>query len=516
MLLAIERSRFNYLYKLNELTIDINGLIDLTIEEAEQKLRNDFNELVDDFHRALPAFEEDHEVILLNIEKSKLKIQGRVTVAFQSVLSIYPLTNNGSKLLAGKLNDKFRINPPLFESVVQKVKEIRSIESRRIAVTRFLSYFSLPFPRDKEVVMQIRNSVTALLNKRSGSHNGSSYFDHLLSYNITPSYMPSGNVEFLCKIGAVAMKFLGRQEDAFANGPFYKSCLSYKSEINLGDYEKSFETFLSLNDNALRTSHEKIVEIISKDFPRLNIFKISYFFLAFKSYLNKNDLDFLGLKDDIEKLKRNDADVAAWVLTLLGYVFSFDQLYEGLHIMNNAPLFITSLKPSEEYDRKEKELLKKENEKEKTEIIKKEEENSLGMREAKKSDSSLIKELDSDEKEVVYEKNLIEEPLPTETDSDRKAKSEETMDTTSYQDIKVEKLKKNISISDLKTFITVNFEKVKKPWSQFIETYLIDKYTSITYNDLITAIDHIPDLKGKLLKSKKAEIALKNFFDAAP
>ncbi len=75
--------------------------------------------------------------------------------------------------------------------------------------------------------------------------------------------------------------------------------------------------------------------------------------------------------------------------------------------------------------------------------------------------------------------------------------------------------KNNRSISDLKEFVTTHFEKLKKPWSQFIETYLIDKYPSISYDDLIAVIDPIPDLKGKLLKSKKAEIALKNFFFAA-
>ncbi|MBL0080682.1 MAG: hypothetical protein IPP53_16730 [Bacteroidetes bacterium] len=72
MIVAIERTKFTYLYKYNQIRVDINQLIDKSTNELKDMLNNDLNNLIQLFNKALPLFEQDHEIILLEIDRVKL------------------------------------------------------------------------------------------------------------------------------------------------------------------------------------------------------------------------------------------------------------------------------------------------------------------------------------------------------------------------------------------------------------------------------------------------------------
>jgi hypothetical protein len=69
MIVAIERTKFTYLYKYNQIRVDINQLIDKSTNDLKGCLTNDLNSLIQLFNKALPLFEQDHEIILLEIDK---------------------------------------------------------------------------------------------------------------------------------------------------------------------------------------------------------------------------------------------------------------------------------------------------------------------------------------------------------------------------------------------------------------------------------------------------------------
>lgn len=344
MIIAIERNKFIYLYKYNQVNIDINQVIDLSIEELTFKLKTEFEFVVNELNRVLPVFEEDHEILLLEVSKSHISIQGRFIVFFNAINCIYPLSEIGSQLLAGKINSNFIVKQPLFEIAIEEVKIIRSIENRKIASHNLLSYHSLTNSIDDEKLNLLKSTLRKVLLDKKVSQHFTTYLDHLLSYNKTPSYLPEGHVEYLCKIGVVAIKYLGKLEEAFKNGPFYNSCLKHKKQLNIGSIYSSYETFLSIPDEEFKSSYGKVKEIISRDFSQIDVFKASYFFIAFKSYLNQHENNLLGIENDINQLKSNDKEVAAFVVSMLGYTFSFEQLYESLHIFSKAPLFTNSIK----------------------------------------------------------------------------------------------------------------------------------------------------------------------------
>ena len=338
MILAIERTKFTYLYKYNQIRVDVNQLIDKSTDALKGMLTNDLNRLIELFDKAMPLFEQDHEIILLEIEKSKMSIQNGILISFDSIQCIYPLTDIGLKLLDGKISEDFILEQPVFENVIEAIKINRSMDFRKAAAAKLLEHYDLVQYIKKDTILSIESSVEKNLLDKVKPQIFDTFLDHLIAYNKTPSYIPEGNIEHICKIGVIAIKYLGKAEEVFTNGHFYKSSIKYKSKINSPSYLKSYSDFNSIVDVELKSSIEKMVDIISKEYSGVDVFKVSYFFLAFKSFLNKHDNNVELLNNEIEDLVYDDKQSAAIVLAMLGFTYSIESIYDGLHRISNAPL----------------------------------------------------------------------------------------------------------------------------------------------------------------------------------
>ena len=280
MIVAIERTKFTYLYKYNQIRVDINQLIDKSTNELKDMLNNDLNNLIQLFNKALPLFEQDHEIILLEIDKSKINLQDGILISFDSIHCIYPLTKTGLQLLDGKINDDFILEPPVFENALEALRFSRSMAYRRATSVKLLIQYNLDALLQKSMLSLIESAVEKNLLDKSKPQVFNTFLDHLIAYNKTPSYIPDGNIEHICKIGAITIKYLGKAEEVFTNGPFYKSSIKYKSQINSPSYLSSYLAFNSIEDSELKSSIEKMVDIISKDYIGIDIFKVSFFFLV--------------------------------------------------------------------------------------------------------------------------------------------------------------------------------------------------------------------------------------------
>ena len=284
MILAIERTKFTYLYKYNQIRVDVNQLIDKSTDALKGMLTNDLNRLIELFDKAMPLFEQDHEIILLEIEKSKMSIQNGILISFDSIQCIYPLTDIGLKLLDGKISEDFILEQPVFENVIEAIKINRSMDFRKAAAAKLLEHYDLVQYIKKDTILSIESSVEKNLLDKVKPQIFDTFLDHLIAYNKTPSYIPEGNIEHICKIGVIAIKYLGKAEEVFTNGHFYKSSIKYKSKINSPSYLKSYSDFNSIVDVELKSSIEKMVDIISKEYSGVDVFKVSYFFLLLNHF----------------------------------------------------------------------------------------------------------------------------------------------------------------------------------------------------------------------------------------
>lgn len=537
MIVAIERSKFTYLYKYNQIRVDINQIIDQPLENLKWMLQSDFNELLKLFNKAIPLFEQDHEIILLEVEKSKIEFHDGILISFDSILCIYPLTIIGSKLLEGKISYDFFVELPVFEKCVESLKIIRSMVFRKSASEKLLVHFKLSELLNKELLSVIEESVNKNLLDKSEPQVFTSFLDHLIGYNKTPSYIPDGNIEYICKIGAIAIKYLGKPEEVFTNGPFYKSSLKYKSKINNNSYLDSYLDFITIPDSELKKSYEKMVELISKDYKGVDIFKVSYFFLAFKSFVNKNDNNIEAIKNEIDTLINEDRNTATFVLSLLGYTFSMENIYEGIHRLSNAPLLKSTRKKKViELENAEREKAKIERKKEAAIKLSEPSNNKeipdevIAVPETQEIETipndvieKPIEEIAIEPSETVSEPSVIYEmngPI-SEVEKVIKNKSdairEKEVQSIIITDVLEEKSdgRQLLTVQFFRSYLSNKVAKSKhKNWFQFLDYYFPIKNEELSLERLELNLDNKPELKEKLYNSKKDKESIKAFFEA--
>jgi len=537
MIVAIERNKFTYLYKYNQIRVDINQIIDQPLENLKGMLQSDFNELLKLFNKAIPLFEQDHEIILLEVEKSKIEFHDGILISFDSILCIYPLTIMGSKLLEGKISYDFIVELPVFEKCVESLKIIRSMVFRKSASEKLLVHFKLSELLNKELLSVIEESVNKNLLDKSEPQVFTSFLDHLIGYNKTPSYIPDGNIEYICKIGAIAIKYLGKPEEVFTNGPFYKSSLKYKSKINNNSYLDSYLDFITIPDSELKKSYEKMVELISKDYKGVDIFKVSYFFLAFKSFVNKNDNNIEAIKNEIDTLINEDRNTAAFVLSLLGYTFSMENIYEGIHRLSNAPLLKSTRKKKViELENAEREKAKIERKKEAAIKLSEPSNNKeipdevIAVPETQEIETipndvieKPIEEIAIEPSETVSEPSVIYEmngPI-SEVEKVIKNKSdairEKEVQSIIITDVLEEKSDgmQLLTVQFFRSYLSNKVAKSKhKNWFQFLDYYFPIKNEELSLERLELNLDNKPELKEKLYNSKKDKESIMAFFEA--
>jgi hypothetical protein len=334
MLVAIERSKFNYLFKFNSIPADLNSIYWHGKENLLKIQRNNIDRAVVELDEILPMFEEDHEAILLEYDRMTWEQDDR-RLEFSGILSIIPLTNIGKRLLTSKLNDSIKLGDPLFEETIKFVKIKRELRLKRIAAKKLLSLFHLDDP-PREAILLIDKAIARISNDLQSTGDNENIFFSLFNYNTTEGFIPEGNVEYLCKTAVLARIHLGQDPSLVQQGPFYKELLRLVQTLNRKGIVDAYLEFKQLSTESI-TSTQKVREAITGDL-NFDMLFVAYIFFAFRRILNKSENDLNSISREIQNLRRTDHVVASIAVYAIGTVFSFDQLYESLHRLSGAPL----------------------------------------------------------------------------------------------------------------------------------------------------------------------------------
>lgn len=471
MLIAIDRSSFNYIFKYNSLTISKSQILDLSKEILESETNKKSSFIFSEFDRILPIFELDHEVLLLEVQKSKLEFDGEINLPFGSILKVYPLTDKAKVLLSGKLNQSIEISAPIFEGVIEQVKLIRSINSRKLLFNK-LTKICLIKENPNTVFSQKVQSIVELLLKSQSV--GNSYLANLIQYNYNPNEISSGNIEFLEKIGIIAWITAKSSSDGYTTSNYFKRCEEFKSKINKGNYVAGFKAYLHIIEDQstdFKNSHDKINEIINEEKIEIDLFKVSYYFLALKTKLNKNNSNLLELFEEMITDVHSDNITMAYVLYLISFSFSFEQLYESIHILEKSAVL------KSKFIVRNTQTIFSDLDNEKIKLIKEEEERvRLKEEERLKTEEEERNRLIEEEqlKTEAVEKNRLEQELKTEDEIELDAERNsleiqshtpvDDMESSSYSNLsenKKEEIEKTIELDLFDNSEEVNVQDLK-------------------------------------------------------
>jgi hypothetical protein len=331
MLLILEREQFLKLFKFGEIKISINRFIDgFDIDGGKSNIPIELIEA------QMPLFEQDHELLILEIAKDVITLKPDISIKISHVRRIYPLTEEASKYLVGRMHPSIVIQKPIFEKLVNEIKINRDFNLRVKAWEALAAVFSL----DKSLVIdfseEIKNGIKARLNL---SPNKNKNFLHcLLCFNRNPIY-PQGYIEYLFKAATVFVEMKGGTEIDFERGPLYKYL-----ESNISKFSKlSLEESISQLKECLES--KALIDELDKQYTNLDALTVGIRFLYFKDILNKNNFDLKIIKNEIDILNRQKPKEVAVVLQMIGMLFNFDNLYSSLYELNSIPIFNQVIDP---------------------------------------------------------------------------------------------------------------------------------------------------------------------------
>ncbi|WP_339750751.1 hypothetical protein [Algoriphagus aquimarinus] len=345
MIVAIERSNFINLFKFGVHIIGFNNVFDLELEELSKLLleKDSLDILSLKFDEILPMYEQDHEVLILEVDKSKIGFNKGIEISFNSIKKIFPLTKMGQNLLFGKLNSNIRVENPIFEEVIGNAKILREVKIREFTVDKLFKIFKVPVLIAEEFRKEVKDAFITF-SKHAGATN-SSFIYHLLTFNKNFEWFVKGNSEYLQKIACITALSAGKTADSIRTGLFVSSIKKNSIKINYGNSLNGYLSFIDFlkKSEEFDAAYKGLNSKINPTFNQVDLFKVSYFYFAIKTYLESNDQNLTAISQMIYDQLQMDAQTFSHVIYLIAFTFSHDQLYKSLYELENTPVLLNTV-----------------------------------------------------------------------------------------------------------------------------------------------------------------------------
>lgn len=299
--------------------------------------------------KTLTPFFYDQEYLILHLEKETTSESDFIQFEIQDIVAIYPLSKEAKASIESKIDQRIRLEAPIFETVLELIKtEIENKEVEK-AISALWKICKIESPLEKYVAnIGLENIFNGLEFRRHGTkankiHNGN-YWEYLIAYDYY-QYFPEGTIRYFYQLGEVFSYYKGK-----VNGIEGTKIEEILNQIGGGNFEQILQKF---NNQTLPSSFiETMNEIGKSDF---NPIVVSVLFLKWKADLIKQDTDILNssvfFKGKIAFIDQFPTEVRL-ALILLGAFFGFrkfyDKYYEALNLR-----FYKDYKPLQKQTNKE-------------------------------------------------------------------------------------------------------------------------------------------------------------------
>jgi hypothetical protein len=501
--IVLQRTELNYLIKYDTLRVSSDRIINISY--------NDFNQLSESYkvsllQNSMPIYEQEHEVILIEYVSALVSYDNSPSIEFKGILSIIPLSEIGAQLLTSKLNTDFNILSPLdaktYKAFTNKINHVLRLAASR----KLCMLYNVLMPNDA-FIADFQKATLFQLNNESPKKNDST-LAHLIDFNITPSFIPEGNIEALIKSACVGMKKLDKEVDQVPRSKFYSFAIEHKESINsmtllqaimyIEDKIKHFDD--------TRKGYNQLKETLSEEGRYDNAFLSFSYFYFLKKVIEKNDYDISAPKDEILELIHYYSEVSSRVLFMLGYTFSIQTISKSIQSFSKCALLKTQKDLDLKWTPEEIAIEVEKFQDEKVIEI----ELSVEKETDKKKESKVITKDDNKEIKVVEETsnpNLVYK-------SNLNNENTEKPDLTLFADNDLSTVENNIdfnpeikkSVPELLDWI-INHEtagkSVQTEWKKFFEKKL--KYGYYSYQDIFNKImiEKLEKLSKKMLNDLK-------------
>ena len=356
VIIALEWEKYLYLYKYNSCLVAQQSFIDIEAKVLQDSSIEYSPNLIDTLEKSLPIFERDMDVVLLEYDKNRLTINAGLRLSFNGVHQIIPLSEEAHQMLSSRVPLDITVSHPLSKAILYDYYDLRRSRIRKRTIDALLDIYDVPRLKEDVIFIETIHKYIEEIGRSKANIESSSILYNLLSFDITPSFIPEGNIESIIKIGCVVYKSRRKDIENIRNGDFFQVCKRFEEDINMGTILDGYNVFKSVIDRISEKEKSKVDILfneVSKDFPEVNSLLVYYFYFSINRKISKQDFDLTLVNDDLVQLGQYDIKSLYYVLTLIGSVHSFERLYDSIHRLNKAPL-VTGLnrKPTDKVTEK--------------------------------------------------------------------------------------------------------------------------------------------------------------------
>jgi hypothetical protein len=338
VLIGLERTRFNYLYKYDRVRVSNSRIFEIDFETLVRDFKKYPEIFTISLDKIIPIHESENEVLLIEVLANRIDYEGNLN--FSAVKRLIPLNEMARNHFMIKLNGDFRLDEVLPNEIYTPLCEYRQAELRRkcaLDVFNLLDFNQI----SESCENRIMKSVLSRIFYNDNRANDSSTLSALLRLETTPSGIPEGRVEGLMKIIGVGYMKHNRESRDLLKSPLSTIILSNREKLNSQSFHEAFDMFEGLikdEDAAM-----KLRDTLDTDEIDGDIFRFCYYYFGLKKELQTNSDDLITIADLVEHDDLSNVEFRQAVF-LIASIMSYERLHESLQRMKESPLLIRSEK----------------------------------------------------------------------------------------------------------------------------------------------------------------------------
>jgi hypothetical protein len=316
--------------------VEFDGIINDKIKES----------IIKQFKTVTP-FEYDEEYLILHFEKEFINEGNFIQFDIQDIVSVYPLSQQAKESIASKIDQRIRLEKPIFETILHLIEaEIENKEVEK-AISALWSICKIESPLEKYIAnIGLENIFNGLEFRKHGTkankiQNGN-YWEYLIAYDRF-DYFPNSTLGYFYDAGQVFAYSKGLPTfERSGIHQFLEKLNSANPTAKLPDIIKYLETEEQLKGYVSQTTTSNIKQYI-----------VAPLYLMLRDEIRKSDdIAQTKLFKNLDYLKKFD-DSFNYAVILLGAFFGFRKFYDNYYEALNLRFYKDFKTPQKQTEKDE-------------------------------------------------------------------------------------------------------------------------------------------------------------------
>lgn len=327
-LIIILRNQFNLFYRFGYTFIPKSQLI-----EFEGVINNETRKRIIKQFKTVTPFEYDEEYLILHLEKETFNESDFIQFEVQDIIAVYPLSLQAKISIESKIDQRIRIENPIFETILPLIEsEIENNEVKK-AVSALWKICNIESPLEKHITnIGLENIFKGLEFRKQGTKANKipkgNYWEYLIAYDRF-DYFPNSTLGYFYDAGQVFAysKGLSTFEGSGIHN-FLEKLNSQNPASKFPDIIRYLETVEQLKGYVTQTTTNEIKQYI-----------VAPLYLMLRDEIRKSEgLTKTKLFKNLDYLK-TFGDTFNYVVILLGAFFGFRKFYDNYYEVLNLRFY---------------------------------------------------------------------------------------------------------------------------------------------------------------------------------